>query len=609
MTGFGRAARAISMSDGWVIDAILPGVAGLPPADLLICDGRTRGRACRPPRRREGSVNRVATIARAPSHAARSAGAAKEARVARLGQQVPRLLAERGIEVAFGVPALQSLELYRGLNGSGLRHLCARTAAGAGFMAEGYARLAGRPAAVFLGGGPSIAGLAPAMGQALSESQPMLALTANLPADRRRPGEAAMVADAPAMLKGVARWSRAIGSVADLVEALDAAAALFAAARPGPVHFDVAADVLAAEAGAIDAPAPVAPAPAAPTAAEVAEAVMRLSIARNPLTVLGGGALALGVKRAVALVERVGGPVLLTANARGLIPADHPLHLGGRYQTEPVRALISGADAVLAIGTELAPAEWTPTGAPFPAFAADALIRVDRDPAQLSRPVPAAFGAACDAVAFVDALLESLPARGGATPDLGPLRARALAATPPRLSRHQPLLDALWEHLPEAVVVGDPCEPVYAGVFGASPPAPRRWFSAATGFGALGYAIPAAVGAKVADHRRPVVALVGDGGALAAFAELSAAVEAGAHVIVLVWNNSGFNETREQMRGAQIRPVAVDLAPVDFQSLARAYGAVFARVSGLDYLRDALRGAVTRPGPSVIELREEFWFG
>jgi acetolactate synthase-1/2/3 large subunit len=125
----------------------------------------------------------------------------------------------------------------------------------------------------------------------------------------------------------------------------------------------------------------------------------------------------------------------------------------------------------------------------------------------------------------------------------------------------------------------------------------------------MGYALPAAIGAKVADHRRPVVAIAGDGGVLATVAELACAVESGAHVIVLVWNNSGFNETREQMRGAQIKPVAVDLSPIDFQSLARAHGAAFGRVSGLDHLREALRGAMTRPGPTLLELREEFWFG
>lgn len=529
--------------------------------------------------------------------------------MARLGQHVPRLLAERGIEVAFGIPSLHSLDLYRGISGSGLRHVCARSAAGAGFMAEGYARVAGQPAACFLGAGPAAAGVAPAMGQALAESQPMLVITANLPADRRRPGELHAMADPVAMLRGLSRWSRAVESPEEFPEALDAACTLFAASRPGPVHLDVPVDVLARDCGMMEAPPEPPPPPAEPTAAEVAQAIMRLSAARSPLLLLGGGALGLGAKRAAALAERVGGPVLLSSNARGLLPRDHPLHLGGRFSSEAVRALVAGADAVLAIGAELAPAEWTPTGAPFPTFQPDALIRVDRDPAQLSRPIAAALGVACDAAAFVDALLESLPARERPPADLSPLRARAAHGAPARLSRHQPLLEAIWEHLPEAVVIADPCEPGYAGMMVAAPPAPRRWWTSAGGFGAMGYALPAAIGAKIADHRRPVVALAGDGGVLSTAAELASAVECGAHVIVLVWNNSGFNETREQMRGAQIKPVSVDLSPIDFQSLARAFGATFSRVSGLDFLREALRGAMTRPGPTLIELREEFWFG
>ncbi len=528
--------------------------------------------------------------------------------MARTGQHLARLLAERGIETAFGLPAQHALEIWRGLPGAGLRMVTARSAAGAGHMADGYARVARRPAACLLGAGPGVAGAASALGQAFGDSVPMLLVTAGPHRGRDGPGALHAMADPLGMLRGLARWSRAVEAPDELPEALDAACALFAAARPGPVHLHIPADVLGAEAGVMDAPPMALPQPPAPLAAEVAEAVMRLSIARAPLLLLGGGALGIGAARAAALAERLGGPVLTTSNGRGLLPQDHKLHLGGRFPSEPVRALLSAADAVLAIGTEFAAAEWTPGGAPPPPLLPDALIRVDRDPAQLEAPA-AGLGIACDAVAFVDALLESLPPRDRPPADLGPLRARSGNAMPSRLARHQPLLEALWEHLPEAIIVADPCEPAYAGIAAAAPPAPGRWWCSASGFGSMGYAVPAAIGAKIADHRRPVVALVGDGGMLATAGELAAAVEHGAHVLVLVWNNSGFNEVREQMRAAQIRPTCVDLSPIDFQSLSRAFGASYARISGLDYLRDALRSAVTRPTPCLLELREEFWFG
>jgi acetolactate synthase-1/2/3 large subunit len=170
------------------------------------------------------------------------------------------------------------------------------------------------------------------------------------------------------------------------------------------------------------------------------------------------------------------------------------------------------------------------------------------------------------------------------------------------------VIEAVWEHLPDAILVADVTEPARYGRIAAAPPAPRRWWTAECGFRALGYALPAAIGAKVAEPRRPVVALIGDGGIAGVVGELSAAFEAAAHVIVLVWNNSGYGETREQMRAAGVKPVGVDLAPVEFQPLARAFGAAHARVHNAGYLRDALKKAMMRPGPTILELREEYWF-
>ena len=107
---------------------------------------------------------------------------------------------------------------------------------------------------------------------------------------------------------------------------------------------------------------------------------------------------------------------------------------------------------------------------------------------------------------------------------------------------------------------------------------------------------------------RPVVALAGDGGALFTLSELAAAADASAHVVLLVWNNSGFGEARDAMQTRGVKPIGVEPAPVEFQPLARGFGAAHARVHGLTFLREALKKAVMRPSPTVLELREEFWF-
>jgi acetolactate synthase-1/2/3 large subunit len=530
-------------------------------------------------------------------------------RMAKIGETVARAIAGRGIDVVFGIPGIHTLELYRGLRGSGLRHVTPRHEQGAGFMADGYARMTGEPAAVFAITGPGLTNLLTPMAQALNDSIPMLVVTANNPSAAAGRGLGALhdLKDQSALASGVARWSRRAASQQDIAEALDEAVATFAAARPGPVHIEIATDVLAAESPSLFRAPAQTPPPPAPMPLHVAHLEAELAAATRPVLILGGGAVGAG-DDARKLAERLGAPTLLTSNARGLLPPDHPLLFGGMLHTHAARDLIAQADAVLAIGTEFSETDWTFYETPPLIFAQHALIRVDIDADQLHRPPKAHMTIAADAAETIRALLDRLEQKSGA-PNLAPFRAAAASEIPQRYARHAPLIEGIWSTLPDAVVIGDSTEPAYYGLAAAAPPRPRSWWTSATGFGCLGYALPAAIGAKIANPRRPVIALVGDGGALFTLPELAAAVEAHAHVIVMVWNNSGYGEIREAMRDQRIEPEGVNLSPVDFQALARGFGAHFGRVNGPGYLEDALRAAIMRRGPTVLELRDDFWFG
>src|SRR5690606_10488519 len=125
------------------------------------------------------------------------------------------------------------------------------------------------------------------------------------------------------------------------------------------------------------------------------------------------------------------------------------------------------------------------------------------------------------------------------------------------------VLELLQEVLPDLIVAGDSTGPVYSGnhLFEAS--RPRSWFNSATGYGTLGYGLPAAIGAKLAAPERPVVALIGDGGLQFTLPELAAAVEARAPIIVLLWNNRGYGEIKHYMQNADIAPVGVDIYTPD----------------------------------------------
>ena len=170
----------------------------------------------------------------------------------------------------------------------------------------------------------------------------------------------------------------------------------------------------------------------------------------------------------------------------------------------------------------------------------------------------------------------------------------------------------MLHELPNAVFVGDSTQPVYSGNLTFNPQRPRRWFNSSTGYGTLGYALPAAIGAWLGggparDTRPPVVCLIGDGGLQFTLPELASAVEARTPVIVLLWNNNGYEEIKKYMVNRAIEPVGVDIYTPDFITVAKGLGCAAQTVNGVDELRAALRAAVDRQGPSLIEIDQNQW--
>jgi len=165
-------------------------------------------------------------------------------------------------------------------------------------------------------------------------------------------------------------------------------------------------------------------------------------------------------------------------------------------------------------------------------------------------------------------------------------------------------VEAARDALPEALLVGDSTRPVYAGNLGFAAAAPGSWFNAATGYGALGYGLPAAIGAGLAQPDRPVLCLCGDGGLQFTLAELGSAIEAGVPPILLLLNNFGYGEIKSAMQAAGVTPVGVDLHTPDFQALARAYGWSAELLGRPEDLPERLRAAWRRRHPTLIEMRE-----
>lgn len=166
--------------------------------------------------------------------------------------------------------------------------------------------------------------------------------------------------------------------------------------------------------------------------------------------------------------------------------------------------------------------------------------------------------------------------------------------------------------MPDAVFVGDSTQPVYTGNLTFNPEQPRRWFNSSTGYGTLGYALPAAIGAWLGGvdqghGRPPVVCLIGDGGLQFTLPELASAVEARTPIIVLLWNNQGYQEIKKYMVNRAIEPVGVDIYTPDFIGVATALGCAAEAIDDVPSLRSALLAARARPGPTLIEVDQARW--
>lgn len=535
--------------------------------------------------------------------------------MATCGEVLVHLLERYGVDHVFGIPGVHTVELYRGLARSSIRHVTPRHEQGAGFMADGYARTSGKPGVCFIITGPGMTNITTAMGQAYADSIPMLVIS-SVQARSQLGGGRGKLHELPnqsALVAGVAAFSHTLMSAAELPGVLARAFALFQAGRPRPVHIEIPLDVLVENADALLGSTPVSVARAGAAPAAVQQMSQRLAAAKRPLILAGGGAID-AADELTHLAEALGAPVALTINAKGMLPAAHPLLIGSTQTLPATRALVAEADVVLAIGTELAETDYDVTfagGFNIPG----ALLRIDIDPDQTVRNYPPQVALVADARIAAQALLTALNRQPLAprTADWGAARvARLWAELEPAwdaATRAQTrFLNAVLEELPGVVFVGDSTQPVYSGNLTLNLDHPRRWFNSSTGYGTLGYALPAAIGAWLGrGDGQPVVCLIGDGGLQFTLPELASAVEARTPVIVLLWNNQGYEEIKKYMVNRDIEPVGVDIYTPDFIGVATALGCAAQSVHGTEALRTALRAAADRQGPTLLEIDQGRW--
>jgi thiamine pyrophosphate-dependent acetolactate synthase large subunit-like protein len=521
------------------------------------------------------------------------------------GEAAIALLEAYGVDTVFGIPGVHTLDLYKGLARSRIRHVLARHEQGAGFMADGYARVTGRPGVVVPITGPGVTNAATAIGQAWSDSVPMLVLSSENPTKDLRLGRGRLheITNQEAVTAPMCAFSATARRPEEVPELIHRAFATFAAQRPRPVHISIPLDVLAAPA-AFPAKARPLPSKPQPDEAALARAARLLDAAERPVIIAGGGAV--GAEEPLrAIAERLGAPVILTIAAKGMLPETHPLCLGGTLPDRNTQQLLEMADLVLAVGTELAETEcWVET------LPLGRMIRIDIDESQIAKSAyPAEEGIVSDAGPALDGLLRRLGGGnrpGGLAGKVPAVRSTIAAGTRPLRRKHLTLLETVREAVPvETAIMTDMTQIAYSGNQRHPSARPRTWHHP-NGFGTLGWALPAAIGAKLARPDLPVLPIIGDAGILFTVQELSTAANLKLPLPILLWNNDGLGQIRDDMIERKIPEIGVtpEQNP-DYQMLAAAFGCHALRPRNLREVAEALRAALDADRPTLIEVRQD----
>ena len=518
-----------------------------------------------------------------------------------------RCLENEGVDLVFGLPGEETLELTDALLGSRTRFIEARHEQGAAFMADVYGRLSGKAGVCLSTLGPGATNLLTGVADAFLDRAPLVAITGQASLNRRHK-ESHQYIDVMSMFKPVTKWSASIPKAEVIPEAVRKAFKIAQTEKPGATHLELPEDVAEEQLGDASRLQPLfvqAPVMPEPSPAQVARAVRTISGAQRPVILAGNGVIRSRAHEAVRqFARRVHIPVLHTFMAKGTLPDSEPLSLYtiGLLARDYTSAVMEQADVVIAIGydfVEYAPCFWNP-------HRDKRIVHIDGSPAEVDEHYIVEVGLLGD-------LRHSLDLIGAAVPPfdlswsslsrktvLDGFEAE-LAGSPSWPLRPQHLMRELRTALrPDDVVVCDvgahklwmarmfPCEVPNSCII-------------SNGFAAMGIAVPGAIAAKLSFPERRVVAVTGDGGFLMNSQELETAVRLALPLVVLVWRDNGYGVIRWKQQLRFGRTSAVEFGNPDLVQYARSFGAIGYRVAEPSELGAVLEEALKSKVPAVID--------
>jgi acetolactate synthase I/II/III large subunit len=506
-----------------------------------------------------------------------------------------------GIRAIFGLPGSHLAALYDACYAdSRVCLVTARHEQGAGFMALGHARLTGIPAVVMTVPGPGLLNAGAAIATAYACNVPVLCLAAQIESRWINRGLGCLheVLSQTSVLESCTKWTVCLSSPESVSAMLMRAFQVATTGRHGPVVVEVPSDLARTPAAGTSLATPSHNAAETPSAADLDAAADALASARTPLLLAGGGAAG-AAPELQRLSRRLGAPIVFSENGLGIMPFDDPMFV----HPFSGQALWSSSDVVCAVGTRMS----HPFRA-WPARGAQTLVRIDIDARQIRIPEPPTFALVGDAVATlreVDERLSALPPRdvSGIMQKLSGLREScwaSFATIEPQASFCRAIDAALTE---DAVVCVDSTQVAYFVNYALDRSRGRTLVSASYQ-GTMGSALPMAIGAKLAQPQREVLAIAGDGGFLATSPELAVAVQLQSDITVVVFEDGAYGEVlRSQTESLGGRIIGSCLVNPKFDDLARSFGAFAQNTSTPEELGDAIRAARERRGPTIVTVR------
>ncbi len=519
------------------------------------------------------------------------------------GQAVVRSLLNQGVDTLFGIPGAHMYDFNDACqqHGDNLKFIVTRHEQGAGYMAFGYAKSTGKVGVYTVVPGPGVLNSSAALCTAYGANTPLLCITGNIMSHLIGQGRGQLheLPDQLATLRGLTKWAQRINHPTEAPQIMAEAFRQLRCGRIGPVAIEAPWDVFGLEAEvdadiAIEIPPPPEPDPEA-----ISRAARLISKARNPLISVGAGAL--HASEAIhELATLLQAPVTAHRSGKGIVSEASPYGM----------SMVAGfeywqnADVLIGIGSRLELEyfrwRWFPEGLKT--------VRIDIDPTEFVRLKPD-VGIVSDSAVGTSALAAALGKRIGNRPsredEFTALKQKArtrIEAVQPQLA----YLDAIRDVLPDdGFFVEEISQVGFTARFGFPVYKPRQYVTCGYQDN-LGFGFNTALGVKVANPDRPVVAICGDGGFMFGVQELATAVHHGINLVTVVFNNRGFgNVRRDQINLYDGRLLGCDLTNPDFVTLTESFGAVAYRVDNPAYLRPVLERAFKDNAPVVIEVRSE----